>query len=144
MLWVQLQTMKYAHGHLTFHGQVPFIAVLRFFNFLEKRPSDRAIRWQRKSLIFFAKVVQGGCFWLGKGIGIQGQYPEYTPQRHDEMKKTVHESLRQRVHNHPNVIFRGCCFASINVHLMVLETCESNVPGIEKLILCRNILHILC
>jgi len=88
MLWVQLQAMNYAHGYYTIHGQLPLRNIWRILHpiaiFGAPPPPRRLVRLQWQSRNVFSSITESACFWIGKGLGIQGQYPEYTPRMEGE------------------------------------------------------------
>ncbi len=82
MLWLQLQAINYTNGYYTLHGQLPLVQLWRWthpFAFTE-RPPEKLMRLQWQSQILFSSITQAIYFWVGRALGMRGQYPEYTPR----------------------------------------------------------------
>ena len=86
-LWVQFQAIDYAHGYFTLHGALPVARVWRWFHPFDNRFPDWVWETQWYSQLMISRIVECGCFWIGKVVGIRGQYPEYTPQYDQTFEK---------------------------------------------------------
>ncbi|KAL9602646.1 MAG: hypothetical protein Q9179_002477 [Wetmoreana sp. 5 TL-2023] len=80
-LYVQIQAMKRQFGYWEYHGG---INALRWWQW--SHPWDIGnhpawtVRLQYRSQRLFSKAVQGGYYWLGRGLGMKGDYREYNPR----------------------------------------------------------------
>lgn len=79
MLWIQVQTIFYAHDIHIFRGFIPFMWPWEYQPF-GGRPPKWARQLQIGSIYFIARVVITASYWLGTlALGMQGKYAEYTP-----------------------------------------------------------------
>lgn len=79
ILWVQLQTIFYAHNVHVYRGFIPFMWPWEYQPF-GGRPPQWARRLQIGSIYFIARMVITASYWLGRLVlGMQGRYAEYTP-----------------------------------------------------------------
>ncbi|RYP45732.1 hypothetical protein DL768_007973 [Monosporascus sp. mg162] len=79
MLWIQLQSIYFAHDFHMFHGYVgvtwPWFAVP-----FGSRPPLWAKRLQLQSTFLIARAVMTIAYWTGTlFLGMKGEYAEYTP-----------------------------------------------------------------
>ncbi|RYP14777.1 hypothetical protein DL765_006133 [Monosporascus sp. GIB2] len=79
MLWIQLQSIYFAHDFHVYHGYVgvtwPWLALP-----FGSRPPQWAKRLQLQSTFLIARVVMAIAYWTGTLLlGMKGEYAEYTP-----------------------------------------------------------------
>ncbi len=92
LLWVQLQAIKHAHGYYTLHGTIRLVKLWQWTHpFDTVLPPKWLTKLQWQSQCILSKVTESACFWIGKCLGMRGQYPEDTPQyAYDEDGKAMH------------------------------------------------------
>ena len=80
-LHVQIQTIYYCHGHWEYHGG---INALRWWQWTHPFDVGHHPAWtvsvQFKSQRFFSRIVQALYFWVGRAVGMKGDYAEYNPR----------------------------------------------------------------
>lgn len=79
MVWIQLESICYAHDFHLDHGTVAFT----WFWLIQPWP-DNPPRWvwelEWKSTRLISWLVMTTCYWVGRLLlGMQGEYPQYTP-----------------------------------------------------------------
>lgn len=89
-LWVQLQTIFFAHDFHVHHGYIPVTWpwIAQPFG---GRPPAWAERLQVQSFYLIARVVMTWAYWFGiLFLGMKGEYVEYTPSReHGDEKHQI-------------------------------------------------------
>ena len=79
LLWVQLQTILYAHDFHEYHGHIDLCWPWTGQIGGGERPPPWVYNLQLQIQYLIAKLVMGSCYWLGHlMLGMKGRYPEYT------------------------------------------------------------------
>jgi len=79
LLWIQLQTILYAHDFHEYHGRINFT-----WPWTMQPMGGRQPRWARdmqlQSQYLITNIVMAACYWFGYLVlGMRGEYAEYTP-----------------------------------------------------------------
>lgn len=89
MLWIQLQTIFYAHDLHLYHGQIPFVKLAMFPWIWPDRPPPWAERLQIRSMCVISRVVMTCTYWFGRiMLGMMGEYKDYSPRHEPVAEKS--------------------------------------------------------